>query len=170
MDNLTKKIHKVINEFNKYWDLDLEISRIIYWNESGAQYTWHKSLKGWIYLNPNQTFSKIKEDIFHELGHAIIHQYLVTNKDLRIFRNDSLNMSRSTVQNKEDWEEEPPYGFVSWYATVNGTEDFCETLSAWASNGYKVTGVYYGDFKIPVKQEPKLLKKFLQVEQILLNL
>lgn len=170
MENLTKRINKLIDKFNRNWDLELEISRIVYWNEDGAQYICHKNLKGWIYVNPNQPFYKIEEDIYHELGHAIIHQYLVTNKELQIFRNDSLNMARSTVQNKEDSEEFPPYGFVSWYATVNGTEDFCETLSAWASNGYKTTGVIYGDFKIPVQREPKLLKKFLQVDQILRGL
>jgi hypothetical protein len=61
-----------------------------------------------------------------------------------------------------------PRGFVSWYALTNGSEDFCETLSALVVSGYKPKGtIHFGDWvlskdrKLQIKLE-RILKYLLQ--------
>lgn len=135
MSRLNQRINKLIREFNETWELDIQISRILHWNKSGAQYTWFKH-KGWLHINPDQSFENIKEDVFHELGHALIHQYRINHSFLRFFHDDSPKHSLTFINNMEEKDELPYYGFVSWYSTLNGTEDFCETLSAYVTNNY----------------------------------
>jgi hypothetical protein len=171
MDAYKQKCFRLIKNFNRDWNLDLEIKDIIFWNRiNEAQY------EGWgthgsIRLNPNDGFELVTQHLYHELGHAVIDQYKVKRKDLELFVANSETKSRGSVQKLMDHDVEPPWNYVSWYATVNGTEDFCETLSAWAYNQYKSSGLIQFDGWISSLNKEKFLNKKVQrIDKILTTL
>jgi hypothetical protein len=88
---------------------------------------------------------------------------------LDIFRDYNPNISRERSEKLTlEGEEAPPQGYVSWYSLVNGSEEFCELLSAWVCSGYKMTGtLYYGGWKHSIDNEPKLKRKILAIKKIL---
>lgn len=161
-------LRKVINEFNKRWGYELNISKITLWNKDYAEYEETAPGKGTIRLNKFKTRAGMAEDLYHELGHAIIHQYGVKRKDLRRFREGSPRISLARFSKLKYIEQKaPPKGFVSWYSQINGTEEFCELLAAWASSSYKTKGVLeYDGHKFSLNKDNVLRRKILAVEKI----
>lgn len=170
MVTLRQKIHKIIRDFNQTWGLELEISRIIFWKQVGAAYRPVHD-KGWIYVDGNLKLHEIEQDVLHELGHALIHQYKIHLSKLKFFHADSPKYTMPYIT-KMHCEEEalPPNGFVSWYATYNGTEDFCETLSAFVSNKYSLKKMHFFENEISIGTQPRLKKKLAEIEKILKSL
>lgn len=164
-------IRKLIKEFNQHWGYDLQISRITFWSKDFAEYEETAVGRGSIRLNKFKTRSEMAEDLYHELGHAIIHQYGVKRKDLRRFRDSSPRISLARFSKLKYIEKKaPPAGYVSWYSQINGTEDFCEVLAAWASSGYKMKGVLsYDGHKFSLTRDKTLLRKVLVIRKILLK-
>ncbi len=164
-------IRKLIREFNQRWGYELVISRISFWNKDFAEYEETAFDRGSIRLNKNKTRAEMAEDLYHELGHAIIHQYGVKRKDLQRFRDFSPRISLARFSKLKYVEmKTPPAGFVSWYSQINGTEDFCEVLAAWASSGYKMNGVLiYDGYKFSLAKDRELKRKVAMVKKILLT-
>lgn len=162
-----QRILKIIREFNEAWDLNIVISNVVFWNRVGAAYRPLHS-KGWIYVNADLNIQELEQDVLHELGHALIHQYKIHLSKLRLFHEGSPKYSMPFIERMHLREEQPPpKGFVSWYATYNGTEDFCETLSAYVSNNCSLKRMYYFENDIPVRDQPKLQRKLREVHSIL---
>lgn len=163
-----KTIRGIIDRFNREWNIDIEIHKIHLWNDdSSAEYSW-KGDRTTISLCPDQKVEDLKEDIFHELGHAILHQYKVPRSALRVFHKQTPRLNSSSSLRKMEKEIPPPSNFVSWYAQVNGSEDFCETFSAWVTNDYKLKGkIVYKDWVSDLGKESVLVDKFLAVKKVL---
>jgi hypothetical protein len=169
MDLFRHRCFKLIDQFNRDWNLDIKISEIHYWQkECEAQYIGWQTY-GHLKINPKEDFEIVKQHIYHELGHALIDQYFIKRKFLDVFiQNSPVNNRNRIYKIMENVEEPPPWNFVSWYATVNGTEDFCETLSAWVYNDYKTKGkIYFDGWESSLNQEKLLNKKIKQVEKLL---
>lgn len=165
-----KRVRKIINDFIEMWSLDLTINRIEFWNRDGeAEYEYFPDGSSTLRLNPDQHIEELMEDIFHELGHAIIHQYSVPRKYLALFRSKSPQMSVvSSSRIMDEGELHPPKNFVSWYGRVSGVEDFCECLSAYVTNDYKLSGkIIYKDWEHNLNNEPILKRKFQIIEDLL---
>ena len=168
MKPIEKFLHSRVDQFNKRWGYELEI-KFKFWSKDAAEYQGYHAGHGVIKLNPDQSRADILEDLYHELGHAIQDQYLIPRHMLNIFRDSNPNISRQRSDKLTiDGELCPPQGYVSWYSLVNGTEEFCELLSAWACSGYKMKGcINYGDWKHSIDHEPKLKRKILTIKRIL---
>jgi len=168
MNKLKKYLYSKVDEFNDLWGYELKV-KIKFWTKEEAEYQGMHEGYGIISLDPYQKRPDILEDLYHELGHAILDQYLVPRKMLSIFRNSNPKISVEK-SHKLAFEHElpPPYGFVSWYSMVTGTEEFCELLSAWACSGYKMKGcIYYGGWRHSIDKEPKLKSKIKVIKRIL---
>lgn len=164
-------IRKLIKEFNARWGYELQISRITFWSKDFAEYEETAVGRGSIRLNKFKTRAEMAEDLYHELGHAIIHQYGVKRTDLRRFRDSSPRISFARFSKLKYVEKKtPPAGFVSWYSQVSGTEDFCEVLAAWASSGYKMKGILtYDGHSFSLRKDVELRRKVEVVRNILLS-
>ena len=168
MKHIELFLRNEIRKFNNKTGFDLKISKIVFWKKNEALYVEASKSSGVIKINPSNTRKEILEDLYHELGHALIHQTIVPKKLLSSFRNSSPLLSRVKTQRLIDsGEDPPPRGFVSWYALTNGSEDFCETLSALVVSGYKTKeAIHFGDWvlskdgKLQIKLERIL--KYLQ--------
>jgi len=162
-------LRKLIKEFNHYWGYDLKISKITFWTKDFAEYEETAADRGCIRLNKNKNRSEMTEDLYHELGHAIIHQYGVKRKELSRFRNTSPRISLAKFSKLKYIERKiPPKGYVSWYSQINGTEDFCEVLAAWASSGYKTKGsLMYDGHRFSLTKDKELRQKVHEVKRIL---
>lgn len=79
-------LRKLIKDFNQRWGYELSISKITFWNKDFAEYEESAPGRGSIRLNKHKTRAEMAEDLYHELGHAIIHQYGIKRKDLQNFR------------------------------------------------------------------------------------
>jgi hypothetical protein len=164
-------VRKLIKEFNSRWGYELNISKIIFWNKDFAEYEESAVGRGRIRLNQNKSRKEMAEDLYHELGHAIIHQYGVKRKDLSQFRDTSPRISLARFSKLKHVEQiAPPKGYVSWYSQINGTEDFCEVLAAWAASDYKLKGVLkYDGHKFSLNKDKKLRRKVEIIRKILLR-
>jgi hypothetical protein len=163
-----KFLYAKVQEFNKDWGYDLDV-KIQFWNKDFAEYQGYTGGHGVIRLDPYQKRSEILEDLYHELGHAVLDQYKVPRYMLNIFRDHNPNISREKSEKLTcDDEIPPPPGYVSWYSMVNGTEEFCELLSAWACSGYPKKGyMNYGGWKHSIDSEPKLKRKIKVIKEII---
>jgi Putative zinc-binding metallo-peptidase len=165
-----KRVRRIIKEFNEMFSLEIVINRIVFWNRDGeAEYEYFQDGSCTLKLYPFQNLRGIKEDVYHELGHALIHQYKIPRAYLLQFSKKSPRLSRRTTFLKINIEEAaPPKNFVTWYACVSGQEDFCESLSAYVLNNLKVQGkVYYQNWEHNLNKEPLLKRKFLTIEKLL---
>lgn len=164
-------LRKLIKEFNLRWGYELNIAKIIFWSKDYAEYEESAVGRGRIALNKNKTRKEMAEDLYHELGHAIIHQYGVKRKDLSQFRDKSPRISLARFSKLKNVDRvAPPKGYVSWYSQINGTEDFCEVLAAWASSDYKMRGqLIYDGNKFSLSKDKHILRKVLMIRKILLN-
>ena len=163
-----KFLYSKVNEFNNDWGYDLTV-KIKFWNKYFAEYQGYHGGHGVIRLEAYKNRTEILEDLYHELGHAVLDQYKVPRHMLNIFRDHNPNITRERSGKLTcDDEIPPPSGYVSWYSMVNGTEEFCELLSAWACSGYKMQGyINYGDWRHSIDDEPKLKRKILAIKRIL---
>ena len=169
MKVIEKLLRNQLKEFIDKYGYDLKISKIIFWNRDYAEYRGLRNGSGIIKLNPNQIRSKIKEDFWHEIGHAILHQYHVPRKMLNIFRDNCPNNGHSWYEKFDDEDgTPPPAGEVSWYGLVSGTESFCEVLSAWVCSGYKMHGrINYGPWSHSIDRDRELKMKIKRIQKIL---
>lgn len=154
--------------FEKKWGFEFDY-KIKTWTRDWAEYQGYYNGLGEIKLNLDQTRFELLEDFYHEIGHMILDQYAVPRHMLDIFRDYNPNISRERSEKLTlEGEEAPPQGYVSWYSLVNGTEEFCELLSAWVCSGYKMTGTLnYGGWKHSIENEPKLKRKIIAIKKIL---
>lgn len=112
--------------------------------------------------------AELREFTFHEIGHALIHQYVVPARLLSRFVAESPGLSRNKALDLMEQDIPAPPGWVSWYAMINGTEDFCEVLGAYAANGYRSQGEWrFSGFSFDVSADRLLQKKIAWVEEIL---
>lgn len=160
---------RLIKAFNKRWGYELNITKITFWTKDFAEYEEMAPGRGAIRLNIHKNRAEMAEDLYHELGHAIIHQYGVKRKDLQRFRESSPRISMARFSKLKYIEQiAPPKGYVSWYAQINGTEDFCEVLAAWASSDYKMRGVLtYDGHKFSLTKDRQLERKVKTIKKIL---
>lgn len=110
----------------------------------------------------------LREFTYHELGHALIDQYVVPARLLSRFVRHSPGLSRAKAIDLMERDVPAPKGWVSWYAMVNGTEDFCEVLGAYAANGYRRRGTWkFSGFKFDVTRDRLLQRKLDWIDEIL---
>ncbi len=110
----------------------------------------------------------LREFLFHELGHALIDQYVVPLRLLSRFVSESPGLSRAKASELMEQDVPAPCGWVSWYSMVNGTEDFCEVLGAFAANDYRRRGKWqFSGFEFEVTNDRLLQRKIDWVEEIL---
>jgi hypothetical protein len=167
-DPREKKAWAFVEKFCTKFGLDIDILRIKHWDKNSAEYNPRGSNSGIISLDLKSNIDEIKEDLYHEIGHAIDHQYGLPDKLLKLFEKKSPKLKERISQKRMDTDIPPPEGFVTWYATTDGTEDFCECLSAWASNNYKTTGkITYGGYTHSLDKEKDLAFKIKQIASVL---
>jgi hypothetical protein len=110
----------------------------------------------------------LKEYVYHEIGHALIQQYKIPRTMLRHFVELSPKLSRDRAHKLYHDGVGSPKGWVSWYAMVTGTEDFCDTLAAYCCNDYRKRGHWvFENFYFDLNQNRILQRKILWVDRIL---
>jgi hypothetical protein len=72
-DPREKKAWAFVEKFCTKFGLDIDILRIKHWDKNSAEYNPRGSNSGIISLNLKSDIDEIKEDIYHEIGHAIDH-------------------------------------------------------------------------------------------------
>lgn len=167
---MTPPIHttqRLINDFQRGHGIPLTLRKPRFWAKPFDAY-YDISTKQ-LMLPRSARGSVLREFVFHELGHALIDQYVVPLKLLSRFVSESPGLSRTKAIELMEQDVPAPGGWVSWYAMVNGTEDFCEVLGAYASNGYRRRGHWkFASFEFDVTHDRPLQKKIDWVEEVLL--
>lgn len=109
-----------------------------------------------------------REFLYHELGHALLAEYNISKNLLTPFTTRQSKLFKYFNDVNDNSEGPRPDGFVTKYAGINRSEDFCETFSAWVLNDFKTSGkiLYNGDL-IDLSKDSKLKKKFEAVAEIL---
>lgn len=117
---------------------------------------------------PKCTGVQFREFLYHELGHALLAEYQVSNQLLKPFTNRRSTFLDYLNDVETFCEESRSQGFISSYASINRAEDFCETFSAWVLNDFKTSGklVYNGE-TVDLSKDPRLKKKFVSVKEII---
>lgn len=157
---------KLISQFIRENHIPLRLRKPRFWMQKGDAYYDTRTCQFTLPIDARG--AELREFTFHELGHAIIHQFRVPKQLHSNFCHISPGLHRKKAIELMCQNEPAPKGWVSWYAMVNGTEDFCETLGALVSNNYKSKGKWrFNDFIFDVTKDRLLQKKILWVEEIL---
>lgn len=157
---------RLIQQFQKGHGIPLRLRTPRFWSKDFDAY-YDVSTKQ-LMLPRRARGSLLREFIYHELGHALIDQYRVPLRLLSLFVAESPGLKRSKAIELMGEDVAAPEGWVSWYAMVNGTEDFCEVLAGYASNGYRRKGQWqFSGFTFDVTHDRLLQRKIDWVEEIL---
>ena len=117
---------------------------------------------------PNSRGVVFREFLYHELGHALMSEYSISKSLMKLFTTRAPSYLKYLREVGEFSNGPRPLGFISRYATINRSEDFCETFSAWVLNDFKTQGIirYNGD-RINLNADSKLRLKFEAMKQII---
>jgi hypothetical protein len=157
---------KLIDQFIREHQIPLRLRRPRFWQQKGDAYYDTQTFQ--FTLPASARGAELREFTFHEIGHALIHQFRIPKRLHSRFVEVSPHLHRRKAIELMNDSEPAPLGWVSWYAMVNGTEDFCETLGAWVSNDYRTRGLWrFNNFVFNVGQDRLLQKKIRWVREIL---
>lgn len=107
--------------------------------------------------------STLRELVFHELGHAYVHNYKIPKYIINAFGNfDDIPFLDYQYRIMKNYSGQRNEGFVSRYAEVSPEEDFAETFS-FVISGRKHFNGYYIDYQ----HDNKLKNKIKSVEKLL---
>jgi hypothetical protein len=161
-----RKTEKLIRQFERTHGIPLRLRKPRFWaNPDNAYYD---VATRQLMLPRTARGHVLKEFTFHEIGHALIHQYVVPQTLLNRFVKLSPRLKREKALELMEEDYAAPAGWVSWYAMLNGTEDFCEVLGAYVANDYRRTGDWqFCGFHFDVGRDAKLQRKLDWVEEIL---
>ena len=162
----THTTQKLIRHFQRTHGIPLALRKPRFWaNRFNAYYD---VATRQLMLPRQARGAELREFTFHEIGHALIHQYVVPVRFISRFVSESPRLARSKALDLMSADVPSPPGWVSWYSMINGTEDFCEVLGAYAANGYRRRGVWtFNGFSFDVSSDRLLQKKIDWVEEIL---
>lgn len=159
------KTQKMISEFEQRFGVDLGIKEISFHDKDHLAYYQPKNSKLTL---PRAKGEKLKEFLYHELGHAILARYEPPKELLDLFVFVCPQMDERYACKMMDRDEAAPDTWVSWYAMTNPVEDFCETLAAWASNDFKITQNWrFGGFEFNPRRDLTLRKKIEAVRLLM---
>ena len=156
---------KIIQDFSRTHSIPLRLRKPRFWMQRGDAY--YDTLTYQFTLPIRARGQELREFTYHEIGHALIHQFCIPKELLSRFVAISPGLTKKKAIAQMCESEPPPKGWVSWYAMTNGTEDFCETFGAWAANGYRTKGKWrFNNFEFDISQDKKLQRKIKWVQQI----
>ena len=166
MSNPIHKTMKLINEFEARFGLCLGIEEVCFHKNDHVAYFYPKKRR--ITLPQKARGQRLKEFVHHEIGHALLVNYKVPRELIELFDFVCPKVEEKYAQKMMDQDEPAPASWVSWYAMTNPVEDFCETLSAWASNDYKITQSWqFGGFSFSPSKDITIRKKVEEVQNLL---
>lgn len=162
----THTTQKLIRHFQRTHGIPLQLRKPRFWaNRFNAYYDMATRQ---LMLPRQARGAELREFTFHEIGHALIHQYVVPVRCISRFVGESPGLSRTKALDLMEQDLPAPPGWVSWYAMINGTEDFCEVLGAYAANDYRRYGAWsFSGFRFDVGRDRLLQRKIEWVEEIL---
>jgi hypothetical protein len=156
---------RLISSFMQTHCIPLRLRKPRFWQQRGDAYYDTKTFQFTLPINARG--AELKEFIFHEMGHALLHQFCVPKHMISQFSRLSPYLPRPKAIKLMTDSQPSPKGWVSWYAMTSGTEDFCETLGAWAANNYKAKGLWrFNNFVFDIGNDRLLQRKIRWVQQI----
>ena len=157
---------EIVKDFEDRFKIDLDIHKIQFHKDTSSAYFYAKSRT--ISLPESAKGANLKEFLYHEIGHALEFQRSFPNQEMGDFFFTSPRMETRQARLLLDKKVKTPKGFVSWYAMTDPFEDFCETLSAWASNGFQVSRQWeFGTFSFHLRYDHGIRKKVERIKSIL---
>jgi hypothetical protein len=156
---------KIIEDFTRTHSIPLRLRKPRFWMQRGDAY--YDTYTYQFTLPIKARGAELREFTYHEIGHALIHQFRIPKEFISRFVALSPGLPKKKAIALMCESEPAPEGWVSWYAQTCGTEDFCETLGAWAANGYRSKGKWkFNNFEFDVTHDRRLQKKIKWVQQI----
>jgi len=172
MQQTANKALKLIEQVEKKYNFDSGVRTIISipW-DNGFYLPKAYPIIGNTLKIPTTRNPKLKEFVYHELGHAI-HDHFELRGYLKPFVKKSQKTMAEYISASEraaGYDRLP--GFVSGYARCNREEDFCETLSAYLINQktWRNYIVYDGE-RISLRGDKKLKEKLQIIHDLLHDL
>lgn len=173
----TAYIRKLISAVEKQFELDLDIRQVHTLNSlsTNGQYLRLRNGGGCIKINDKLRGRRLKEVVYHELGHALWDKYRLPLSLIKLFaRCKPSRYDRSLIRSDGFAGETGKENFhVTHYAQMNKEEDFSETLAVVLMCKLKVpTRLRYGlvddclddivRITPPIRKKVKALIEFLQ--------
>jgi Putative zinc-binding metallo-peptidase len=173
---IAQKAVNLIIKVEKEFQFDSEVKRVYVWPYKGSgdyRYRENWVLPGTIGVPDSPPRSrKLKEYVYHELGHAICDNFDIRSHMKPFIRKSVQTSTKEYDKAINSAESKPRFkGFVSSYARTNREEDFCETLSAYLCNRSTWRkSIRYEGVVIQTKHEPRLLRRLKAVHVLLREL
>jgi len=173
------RILKIIDDLEKELKVFFGIEAVVTTPFSSAGFSeyffWFFERKT-IYIPSGYRGRELREYLYHELGHALVNNYKLSNRMLKGFCS-KISKDGWIEWWKYQWNvikystKERKHGYVSGYASLDREEDFAETFSAFLLNDGKIGNgkiVYDGNkINLNATKERNLKNKFKTIKEII---